>query len=236
MNPQTSSVGRNFSEATLRVRVHLNLAKPERAENAVRVLAPSGAWVTVAYATELLLENVIPVVHLDSQEKIRDGDSRKVPHAFMEGDLIHFKGRRRDKAPVHLTQLAAPFLIHNAGFQDTLTQAQQISHPINYNPRFASCFYRDQDNKAAIADRFVQSQQIIVIGWDFLAIAPDFTPLLAHDRCAHEALTKASPSEHHALNQGRDTTHKLWESADIPARAGKNQNKDTQPRKRRLWR
>lgn len=35
----------------LRVRIHLNLANPELAENAVRVQSPSGNWSTVAYAT-----------------------------------------------------------------------------------------------------------------------------------------------------------------------------------------
>jgi hypothetical protein len=65
------------SSGKLRVRVHLNLANPELAENVVRVKAPSGAWITVAYATELALENCIPVVDHRAQERIRQGASKK---------------------------------------------------------------------------------------------------------------------------------------------------------------
>jgi hypothetical protein len=193
----------------LRVRIHLNLAKPELAESAVRIQSPSGAWVTVGYATELALANCKPVVDLKAQSVISQGAAKKTPHAFIEGDLVHFRGREREQAPPALRAQARPFLKASTRFSSLRTQADNEQAAINYNPRFASCFYCDAPDRTQIHDKFVASNALVAMGWKFLAIGPQVAPLLDADRCAPEALAKASIFEHLALRRGRQTTERL---------------------------
>lgn len=84
----------------MRVQIHLNLAKPQLAETVVRIQSESGAWIGVAYATRLHLNNVVPVINSAAQHNIAKGSSKKTPHAFLEGDLIHFEGNKHVSAPL----------------------------------------------------------------------------------------------------------------------------------------
>ena len=202
--------------AMLRIQTHLNLAKPELAENAVRVQSENGAWVTVAYATELMIEDVAPLVMLGPQGRIRQGDSRKVPHAFLEGNLRHFKGRLREKAPDHLKALALPFLIEHPKFVQCAQQACEADEQINYNPRFASCFYRDRPEKSAIQDKLVGCGSLVAIGWKFWGMGTRWVPMRPKDRCKPEALELASPSEWLTLRRGRATTAALLQATPKP--------------------
>lgn len=203
------------SPGHMRVRVHLNLGHPELAENVVRIKAASGAWITVAYATELVLENCIPVVNHQAQERIRQGASKKTPHAFIEGDLAHFKGRLREKAPPHLVKKALPGLIQQAGF--TAAAAREDKVAINYNPRFASCFYLDNADKSQISQKFEACPEMVVVGWNFGARAPNYSPILDTDRCDPASTKKSSFSELLAIRKGRRTTEEL---AQTPPRPG----------------
>lgn len=193
----------------MRVRIHLNLAKPELAENAVRIQGPSGAWITVGYSTQLVLQNCVPVVDSVAQEKVRDGKTRKVPHAFIEGDLVHFKGRPRLKAPPALAAKAKPFLAESAEFGARHAFASSQGRKINYNPRFASCFYGDAPSKAEVSEKFLGSDEMVVVGWAFGALAPRFAPMTPGDRCAPSALAKTSLSEKLGIARGRETTARM---------------------------
>lgn len=190
----------------LRVRIHLNLAKPELAENVVKVKLPGGTWSTVAYAKELLLENCVPFVDPLAQERIRAGSSRKVPHAYIEGDLVHFSGRVRNLAPKRALALARPHLICRDDFEHRAANFLNDPIRINYNPRFARCFYKDAPTRDQVSDRFVSCDSMMVVGWSFMARAVTLTPLLASDRCSPEDLAKASSSERSVLRRGHDTT------------------------------
>lgn len=193
----------------MRVRIHLNLAKPELAETAVRIQAPSGAWSTVGYATELILENCRPVVDLAAQNKISQGSTRKVPHAFIEGDLVHFKGRARSKAPPALLKCAKPHMTRNASFQEEADRARSLGTQVNYNPRFAKCFYQDHADKSLINQKFIECDKMIVMGWSFLANRCKFAPIASSDRCQPAALEKTSLSEKIGIRRGRETTQRL---------------------------
>lgn len=196
-----------MSPAPLRVRIHLNLAKPERAESAVKIQSPkSGAWITVGYATQMLLEQCEPVVDLASQDKIEKGSTRKVPHAFIEGSLVHFLGRIRTKAPSDLVDLARPHLVKHPSFLSRCQEIQEQDLPVNYNPRFARCFYRHRPDRSAISERFERCQAMAVVGWNHWAENARWSPLDAADRCEPEALSKTKLSEVLAIRRGRATT------------------------------
>ena len=207
------------SPTGLRVQIHLNLGHPELAETVVRVQSRSGAWVGVAYATEVVLSDVHPVVHAPSQQKIAEGSGKKTPHAFLEGTLVHFEGRLRDKAPPKLLQQARGHLKACSDFNALRDQAQRTDVRVNYNPRFATCFYQDQPTKTQIADRVVGCAHVVALGWRFWAIDPKLAPLTASDRCAPDAVVRASVFERRALAQGRATTEKLLNAAPSAPRA-----------------
>lgn len=201
----------------LRARIHLNLAKPERAENAVKVQSPhTGAWITVGYATQLLLEQCVPAVDLAAQEKIRQGSTRKVPHAFIEGNLVHFHGRLRTKAPKDLLDTVKEHLVDHPSFLSRCQSIQAQDLPINYNPRFARCFYRHQADRATISQRFERCQAMAVVGWNHWVEKAQWSPLTQEDRCEPEALSKTKLSETLAIRRGRATTQTL--SATLPLR------------------
>lgn len=190
----------------LRVRVHLNLANPAQAENVVKVRLPTGTWSTVAYAKELLLENCIPVVDLPAQERVRSGHSRKVPHAYIEADLVHFSGRLRPLAPKRAKELARPHLIQVQDFHAIAAPFLTDPARINYNPRFARCFYLDAPDRALVSERFVASGSMLAIGWSFMARAVQSAPLLPSDRCDKNDLLLASSSEKSVLRRGHEAT------------------------------
>lgn len=190
----------------LRVRIHLNLARPDLAENAVRVQTAFGSWSTVAYANELVLENCVPVINTASQQKIEQGKSRKVPHAYLEGDLVHFKGRLRNLATSRAKALAEGKLVQDPGFNATAATLASQGQPINYNPRFAKCFYIDRQCRNEIQDRFVSCPRLAVVGWKFFAQDPLTSPMLPQDYCHPQALSLASSSEKSVLRRGHKKT------------------------------
>ena len=190
----------------LRVRVHLNLANPVQAENVVKVLLPSGTWSTVAYAKELLLANCVPVVDQSAQGRVRQGRSRKVPHAYIEADLVHFSGRLLPLAPKRAKEIAQPHLVQAQDFQDVAAPFLENPVRVNYNPRFARCFYLDAPDRAQVTDRFLASESMLVLGWSFMAKKVQSEPLLPADRCADRDLLLASSSEKSVLRRGHETT------------------------------
>lgn len=203
----------------MRVRIHLNLAKPDQAENAVRVLTGKGTWSTVAYATELVLENCIPVVNPQSQEKIEHGKSRKVPHAFIEGDLVHFKGRLRKLATEKAKKQAEGRLVEDPAFSSLARNAAQMGQAVNYNPRFAKCFYMDKPSRDEVDSRFISCSSMVVVGWKFWAIDPLVSMMLAEDFCQPQALLLASTSEKSVLRRGHEQTiNRLTELTNTTAR------------------
>lgn len=145
----------------MRVQIHLNLAQPHLAENVVRIQSARGSWVGVAYATQLVLHNVVPVVDGHVQQAVADGLQKKTPHAFLEGDLIHCVGRLREKAPQALK---------NDFFMPTVSDFHHHMSPnheqVNYNPRFATCFFRKAD---VVTDKFIFADTLTVVGWNFYA-------------------------------------------------------------------
>lgn len=191
---------------TLRVRIHLNLANPAQAENVVKVKLPGGTWSTVAYAKELLLQNCLPHVDPSAKERIRAGESRKVPHAYIEGDLVHFSGRLRALAPKRALDLARPHLVASPDFSRQAEEFLKDPVRINYNPRFARCFYKDAPTRDQVTDRFVCCDSMLVLGWSFMGRGVELAPLLPTDRCRPEDLAKASPSERSVLRRGHETT------------------------------
>lgn len=205
----------------MRVRIHLNLAEPQRAESAVKVQSPQGGWVTVAYAQDLHLTDAVPVVDHRLREQVRLGRIKKVPHAFIEGNLVAFRGRWRDKAPPHLKALARPH--HQATPLPPVVSGQ----PVGYNPRVATCFYAtvpDHD-PAKLTDRFVAAGHLRAVGWAFFVEKATFVPLTPADRCAPEDRARTSAFEKEALVQGWTTTHALMAPASEPVSV---------PRRRRL--
>ena len=188
----------------MRVQIHLNLANPELAEQVVRIKAPSGAWIGVAYATHLVLDNCRPVVNEEMRQRISEGTLGKKPHAFIEGDLVHFEGRVRDKAPERLKAL------WNKGAPSTNTYSPMEERiPINYNPRFAKCFYLDQPQKDHIDSQFLSAQRMEVIGWSCMAQGVEHTPLLLNDLCDSNALERTCAFERMSIAKGRKATSQL---------------------------
>jgi len=191
-------------EQPLRVRIHLNLARPELSESSVKVKSPkTGAWLTIAYASEMKLANVIPVVHQAAQKRVVEKGGRKSPHAFLEGDLISFSGRLRDKMPESLKKLATDILRFEKRAACLSSEFNGVA--INYNPRFASCFYRDQPTKEQVKERFVGADVLIVRGWAFHVTGGRFTGLSKSDTVQNyqQVLTRTSGFEKQAFRKAR---------------------------------
>lgn len=145
----------------MRVQIHLNLAQPHLAENVVRIQSARGSWVGVAYATQLVLHNVVPVVDRHAQQAVADGLQKKTPHAFLEGDLIYCAGRLRDKAPQVLKNVFSMPTVND--FHHYVSQPHE---QVNYNPRFATCFFRKAD---MVTEKFIHADTLTVVGWNFYA-------------------------------------------------------------------
>lgn len=204
--------------SALRVQIHLNLANPELAESVVRIKSQTGAWISVGYATEIVLGNAIPVIDEKAREKISEGGGKKTPHAFIEGDLLHFKGRLRDKAPEYLKSIADRFFIENVLFDQWLGQAQKEDVKINYNPRFATCFYRDRASKEDINEEYLSANKLMAVGWLFLAQEASFSALPQSKKCDVSLLERVSVFEKRALSLGRATTEALLAEPVVPSR------------------
>lgn len=159
----------------MRVQIHLNLAHPQLAENVVRIQSNRGTWVGVAYATQLVLENVVPVVDLYAQQAVADGLQKKTPHAFLEGNLIHCVGRIRDKAPQTLKDMFSMPVVDDFHHYDYVLQS---GDHVNYNPRFAQCFYRKDD---VVTEKFIHADMLTVVGWNFYAHGNTFEPMGFND-------------------------------------------------------
>lgn len=188
------------------VQIHLNLAQPGLAENVVRVQSQSGAWVGVAYATELVLSHVHPVVDQRARLRIEHGEGKKTPHAFLQGTLLHFKGRLREKAPLDLQEQVQPFLTPSPDFEALYQESVASGQAINYNPRFATCFYQDQPDKSSITQQFERAETLMVLGWQCVALQGQFSPLLPENRCHATALERTSLFEKLAIQRGKKTT------------------------------
>lgn len=157
----------------MRVQIHLNLAQPQQAENVVRIQSARGSWVGVAYATQLILNNVVPIVDIHAQQAVADGLQKKTPHAFLEGDLIHCVGRIRDKAPQTLKN--GFFLPVVDDFHHHISQPHE---QVNYNPRFAKCFFRKAE---VVTEKFVHADKLTVVGWNFYVHGNTFEPMTEAD-------------------------------------------------------
>lgn len=191
----------NLSEP-LRVRIHLNLGRPEQAENTIKVRSPkSGRWITLAYADQLRLKNVEPVVHLAAQKRIAKTGGRKSPHAFLEGDLISFQGRMREKRPRGFDALADDLLARMDRSRKLSTAFNTVA--INYNPRFANCFYADNQDKSEINERFVRADNLYAIGWRFCVEGGEFAPFEKGNRNKNyqKSLAQTSAFERRALEK-----------------------------------
>ena len=193
----------------LRVQIHLNLAEPKEAENVVRVRSASGAWVGVAYAKEILLANVTPVVDPVLQKRIENGDLHKVPHAFLEGDLVHFRGRWRDLAPSKLKENVHDVFTPDPGFEVAAKHVLEQGVPVNYNPRFASCFYADKPQRQDIDQRFIGADRLLAVGWQFMAMGATLEPLTTADLSRQGALDKTTDFERQAIGRGRRSSLQL---------------------------
>lgn len=196
----------------MRVQIHLNLAQPQQAENVVRIQSARGSWVGVAYATHLVLENVVPVVDIHAQQAVADGLQKKTPHAFLEGDLIHCVGRIRDKAPSHLKDVFSMPVVDDFPHYVSLHGDQ-----VNYNPRFATCFFRKAD---VVTDKFVRADTLVVVGWNFYTQGNTFEPMSVHDYVHKHDGT--SLFEKIAMARGRKTSETLLNSFELtqPAKLG----------------
>lgn len=195
--------------APVRVQIHLNLAEPKEAENVVRVRSTSGAWVGVAYAKDIVLANVVPVVDPVLQKRIENGDLHKVPHAFLEGDLVHFRGRWRELAPSALKEQVRKAFVPVEGFELLAQEILEQGQPVNYNPRFASCFFADHPNRATIDQKLVDAEQVLAVGWQFIAKAPTLQPMVRADFCRPDALAKTTEFERQAIGRGRRSSLQL---------------------------
>lgn len=200
----------------MRVRIHLNLGAPAKAESAVKVQTPRRGWVTVAYAQQITLAQAEPMVDHDLRERVRLGEIKKVPHAFIEGELVSFQGRWRPKAPPGLQ--AALVAYRQPGI--ATHQEQPLNRrQVGYNPRVATCFYASvlDHDPAKITEQFLKADRLEAIGWGFYAIGGTFRELALCDRCAPEDLNRTSTFEKGALVQGWAMTQHLM-SATIVSR------------------
>lgn len=210
----------------MRVRIHLNLAAPHAAESVIKAQSSSGRWVTVAYGDGIQMEDVRPVVNLQIQERVRAGRIGKVPHAFLEGNLVSFRGRLRELAPASLKTAAARHLSPRQGERRPPVHAAAVNlhpqtpppgQPIGYNPRFARCFYAKAAAREQIDREFVHARRVTVTGWTFAAHGGRFRPLSPQDRCAPADMEKTSAFERQALRQGEAVTHALAGQPHTPS-------------------
>jgi hypothetical protein len=160
----------------------------------------------------MVLENCVPVVDAKAQERIRQGVSRKVPHAFIEGDLVHFRGRTRALAPANAAQAALPHLVASKKFASRANAAISQGERINYNPRFARCFYKDCADRSLIQERLMSCGSLVVVGWKFWSSDGAYAPMVATDYCQPQDLAKAAASERSILRRG----HVVSEARMLP--------------------
>lgn len=193
------------SASRLRVRIHLNLAQPDRAESSIKVQSENGGWITLAYGHDLIMENVVPVVHTATQKKIAETGGRKSPHAFLEGDLVSFAGRLRANTPAQMDKKKLILSKLKTDDRPSLTRDFNTAASINYNPRFASCFYQDQQNKDDIDQKLISAKRLIVRGWTFRTIKPVFKAFEENDRVQDykKSMAQSSEFERLALKRGR---------------------------------
>lgn len=189
----------------MRVQIHLNLAQPQQAENVVRVQTSRGNWVAVAYATHLIMRNVVPVVDNHVQQAVADGLQKKTPHAFLEGDLIHCVGRLRDKAPQVLKNGFSMPTVND--FHHYVSQSHE---QVNYNPRFATCFFRKSE---IVTEKFIFADTLTVVGWNFYTQGNTFEAMTGMDYVHKHDGT--SVFEKIAMARGRKMSEELLNRLEL---------------------
>lgn len=187
-----------------RVRVHLRLDNPETRESVVKLVQQKGetcTYPTVAYATRLVLENVVPVIEEEKRAEIATKrGTKKKPCAYFEGDLIAWEGTLRETA--ELTPKLAAIL---AKQQQAILPYQHASlhlvqtaegTSISFNPKVAAQFYPKGDMSQA----FISAPTVIADHWNYIALQPQFRPMqpqeieqnpLPESRSSSEILRKA---------------------------------------------
>lgn len=189
----------------MRVQIHLNLAQPQQAENVVRIQTSRGNWVGVAYATHLIMRNVVPVVDRQAQQAVANGLQKKTPHAFLEGELLHCVGRIRDKAPQSLKDIFSMPVVED--FHHYMAQPHEC---VNYNPRFATCFFRKGD---VVAEKFIHADTLVVVGWNFYTSGNTFEIMAGGDYVHKQDGT--SLFEKVSMARGRKTSEELLHRLEL---------------------
>ncbi len=198
----------------MRVRIHLNLARSENAETTIRMHNPkTGAWPTVGYAESIVLSNVTPVISDAIAHRIATGDLKhKTPHAFLEGDLVSWVGKVSNRtANVNLqNQIDQKRIETNMDVIQPFKSVFNQACFVGYNPKFASCFYRHQNDKQDIVDRFISAQSLIACGWLFFANDAVFTTMKSGDYIVNQP--QASDFERSTIPKGFDISKKRMAS------------------------
>lgn len=201
----------NFKAKTTlpRVRIHLRLPQPHLGENVIRLQVGSNPsdirFPAVAYAAAVLLKNVVPVVNEELRQKIEKGEISKTPCAFLEGDLVAWMGRFREKAPpLHKAFLAAS--LNHALMQDALFRSLIGGEKcVGFNPKKMKFFYMVPPQGLPVCDIFKGAESLAVLHWHYSA-SGDLRSREIHSADFTGIPATPSKTEIEGIKRGRNKT------------------------------
>jgi hypothetical protein len=193
----------------MRVRIHLNLNNPERAESCIRVAKRSGrSWPCVGYAEFLVLENVRPVVDEAQRRRIAHvPGAKKLPCAYLEGNLVIFSGRLREKSDPRLAAELVKLQTDSEVLRRLLLEYPDAGTALGFNPKTAACFYAQPPKGAAPSRAFLSAPLLLAGHWRYMALEGSFRALSPAE--LERDAKPASTFEQTAIAKGRTRTQAM---------------------------
>jgi hypothetical protein len=194
-----------------RVRVNLRLAQTEKAENILRVnryrkghLVSSAS---VAFATAVILKNVVPVINEAKCAHIGAGHRYKDSCAWLEGELVAWSGRLKDNVGRRYRKALEPLQRQDV-FADKAGAAVrdlQEGTPLGFNPKKFRVFY-ERPAGAPVAKVFERAAAATIYHWQFAVTDAQFRSVTPEDAVSGPA--PVSDMEVHEIPKGIATTIK----------------------------
>ena len=193
-----------------RVRINLRLVHTGRAENVLRVNKYDTAGNLVssppaAYAVYAILKNVVPVVQEEKRVRIASGASRKMPCAWLEGDLVAWNGRFQKAASTELRSVLRDLrrddlMIYAGSYRREFSRTVMVG----FNPKKLKGFYTNEGRNI-----FEGAKMLYVCHWGYMAQGASLKPVTSAD-IVHNAVP-ASSTELKDVPKGVERTRERLE-------------------------
>lgn len=159
------------------VRVNLNLDRPDKALNTMRLMVPASdgsALVQkfVGWPRLIHMQDVRPVIRNDLRKRLVSGDLKTKNNniAMLEGKLVAWHGDVNEAADQdHIDQImpAREDEKYFAGILKSVFEKEAGWRAIGFNPRKAGVFYATSQSWPDIKEGLEEAKEMLAAGWSY---------------------------------------------------------------------